>query len=162
MECASCRESPGLGNPRCFRSVLEAIHREGPPVAIAMRSHIERRYGPAAAGTMGRISDLLGNMEALRAQLARDSGRSEQCPECVRPLAGKLAVTADKLRGMNVEGAAVMAASLEATEIGGTRGMCLDCAGITRVQVTDIVRMLRELGRHVVQGAAGEVEGDGE
>lgn len=162
MECGGCREVPGLGNPRCFRSVLAALQQEGAPVAITMKSHIERRYGPAAAGTMGRMSELLGNMESLRAQLARDSGRGEQCPECVRPLAGKLAMAGDKLRAMNLEAAVTMAGSLEATEIGSSRGMCLDCAGITKVQVADIVKGLRDLGRQVVQASFAGEAGNGD
>ena len=63
MECARCAAEPGLDSRRCFGNVLTAIQSEGVPVAITLRSHVERRYGFEASASMGRIAAVLNKLD---------------------------------------------------------------------------------------------------
>lgn len=159
VECGGCATYPGLENARCFKSVLTAMQREGTPVAITLRSHVERRYGSAAAQTMSQISGILNRVEGLQSQLARDSTKSEACAACLHPLAGKLAAIGRGLGTMELNGAISVANALEG-HVFPNRSGCADCIGITRVQVTDISKGARNLEKILVRGAFNIVEGD--
>jgi hypothetical protein len=153
MECGQCQAVPGLEGQRCFGGVLAAVQREGVPVAITLHSHVERRYGLEASGSMAKIAGVLNKIDSLQAQLARDSGKAEACAACVRPLAGKLGMTAARLRGMDLNTAVSAAWDLERDGFGSNRSGCQDCSGMTRIQLNDIARALRELEKVVTRGA---------
>ncbi|MDO9538105.1 MAG: hypothetical protein Q7J68_07285 [Thermoplasmata archaeon] len=160
MECADCEFEPGLQNPRCFRSVMHAIQSEGLPVAVTMRSHIERRYGQSAAGTMGQISDILNRVQSLQSQLARDSTRNEACAGCVSQLSTKLTAISRGLNAMDLNNAISSAKTLESQNFGSSRSSCADCKGMTIVQVNDISKAARTMESTIVKGAFNIVEAE--
>jgi hypothetical protein len=152
MECSRCPAEPTLDSQKCFGNVLIAIQREGVPVAVTLRSHVERRYALEASACMGRMAGVLNKLDSLQAQLERDSKRSEACVACVRPLSGKLAIAASRLRGMDLNSAVSSAWDLESEVFGSGRPACADCAGMTRVQLSEIARSLRELEKSLSKG----------
>ncbi len=160
MECGGCSAEPGLDKQRCFWSVLMAIQSEGVPVAITLRSHVERRYGLEASASMGSIANILNKVDSLNAQLERDSRKMEACAGCVRPLTGKLAMTASRLRGMDLNSAVASAWDLERDGFGSNRSGCVDCSGMTKIQIADIGRALKELEKVVTRGAIKILEGE--
>ncbi|MBA3044959.1 MAG: hypothetical protein KKH41_03365 [Candidatus Thermoplasmatota archaeon] len=153
MECGTCSVVPGLDEQRCFRNALGIMQREGVPVAITLRSHVERRYGLEACASLGRISGILNKVDSLLAQLNRDSGKGDACMACVKPLAGKLAMIDSRLKSLDLNSAVTSAWGLERDEFGSNRPACADCSGMTRVQVADIVKNLRALEKIVTRGA---------
>jgi hypothetical protein len=159
VECGDCKAEPGLENARCFKSVLTAMQREGTPVAVTLRSHVERRYGSAAVQTMSQISGILNRVESLQSQLARDSTKSAACADCLHPLAGKLSMVGRGLGSMDLNSAISVANTLDSHDFPKRSG-CADCIGITRVQVTDIAKGARNLEKSLVRGAFNIVEGD--
>jgi hypothetical protein len=159
VECGDCMAEPGLENARCFKSVLTAMQREGTPVAVTLRSHVERRYGAIATERMSLISGILNRVESLQSQLARDSTKSAACADCLHPLAGKLAVIGRGLGTMDLNNATSVANALEG-HVFPNRSGCGECIGITRVQVIDIAKGARNLEKNLVRGAFNIVEGD--
>ncbi len=159
MECGGCGAEPGLENPRCFRNVLDVMQREGMPLAITMRSHIEKRYGAVASGTMGRIAGILNRVENLQRQLAQASARDGNCRQCAGPAAARLAALVHCLRSMDMAGALNSANALGRQEFGSGLASCDDCKGMTAVQVTDIDSSARDLEKAVLRNAFGIVEG---
>ncbi len=151
MECGQCDCEPGLDKPRCFRSALVAIQREGVPVAITLRSHVERRYGLEACDSLGRVSGILNKLDSLQAQLGRDSGKGEACAGCVKPLSGNLDHIGGKLRGMDLSGAVGLAREMERGDFGSNRQACGDCAGMTIVQMADIAKALKGLENSIAR-----------
>ena len=128
VECGDCLAEPGLENARCFKGVLTAMQREGSPVAVTLRSHVERMYGPAATETLSQISGILNRVESLQNQLSRDSTKSEACAACLRPIAGKLAVVGRGLGAMDLNNAISIANTLEGHEFPNRPG-CAECIG---------------------------------
>lgn len=159
VECGDCKAEPGLENARCFKSVLTAMQREGIPVAVTLRSHVERRYGLTATETINLISGIMNKVESLQSQLVRDSTKSAACADCLHPLAGKLAVIGRGLGSMDINNAISVANALEDHAFPNRSG-CADCVGITSVQITDIGKGARNLEKILVRGAFNIVEGD--
>lgn len=159
VECGDCGAEPGLENPVCFGNITRAIQQEGSPVAITLRSHVERRYGAGAAATVGQISAILNRIQSLQGQLTRDSARGGGCPDCVRILAGKLAVIGQGFGSMNIDSAisAVMVLEIKTPP---TRQVCQDCAGMTNVQIQDILVAVRNLEDSILRGAFKVVGAD--
>jgi len=149
----------GLENPRCFRSVLDILQREGPPVAITMRTHIEKRYGQTSSGILGRMADMLNRAENLQRHLAQASSRDQGCKACAGPVSAKLAVITHCARSMDVSGVLDSANGLGDMPMGGNRKDCADCTGMTSVQAADIAKAAKGIERAVVRNAFGIVEG---
>jgi hypothetical protein len=135
------------------------MQREGVPVAVTLRSHVERRYGSAAAQTMSLVSNIMNRVESLQSQLARDATKSAACADCLHPLTGKLAMMGRGLGSMDLNNTISVANALESHNFPNLSG-CADCVGITRVQVADIAKSARGLEKTLVRGAFNIVEGD--
>jgi len=159
MDCGSCGARPGLENPRCFRNVLDIMQREGIPIAVTLHSHIEKRYGPTASGTLGRMTDILNRSENLARQLSQTSVTDAGCRECAGPLLSRLAALAHCLRSMDIGGAASAAHGLGFRTRPPGKQRCADCTGITEVQISDIQRLAGDLQRAILRNAFGIVEG---
>lgn len=160
VDCGDCGAEPGLDNPVCFGNIARAVQQEGSPVAITLRSHVERRYGAGATATIGQISSILNRVQSLQGQLAMDSARGGGCPECVRILTGKLAVIGQGFASMEISGALSAAKTLE-TKTPPARQICQECAGMTNVQIQDIRVAVRNLENSILRDAFNVVAVDG-
>ena len=150
FECGSCVAGRELDDPACFRNVLRAVQREGAPIAIALRSHMEKRYGSYAAGTMAKIADILSRVENLQRQLATDSLKREGCAECLRPLAERLSAVRQCILSMDLDRAISSGRALGGLTFGSGREACVECRGITIVQASDIARSAEDLEKIIV------------
>jgi len=159
MECGGCGSEPGLENPKCFRNVLDVMQREGMPLAITMRSHIEKRYGAVASGTMGRMTGILNRVQNLQRQLAQTSARDSNCRQCAGPASARLAALAHCLRSMDMAGALNSAHALGSQGFGSGLPGCDDCKGMTAVQLKDIGSSAGDLEKAILRNAFGIVEG---
>jgi hypothetical protein len=112
---------------------------------------MEKRYGGYAAGTMGKIADILSRVENLQRQLATDSLKREGCAECLRPLAERLSAVRQGILSMDLGSAISSGRVLGGLTFGSGREFCVECRGITLVQASDIARSADDLEKIIVR-----------
>ena len=127
------------------------------PVAIILRSHIEKRHDSRSTKVMGLAAEILNNTEELKNQLIMDSRRNDKCSGCLKSLIVKLDSLGKNILARKIHIALRQASVLEEHDF-RQGSKCDECAGMTLVQLSSISRMAIVLEKEILAGSFNIVE----
>jgi hypothetical protein len=157
MECGDCGKHSSLTDVNCYCGVLRGIRKNGKPVELTLRSHVEVRYDQKTIEIISRIAEVL-NRSSLLISASNSLGKKDQaCVSCQTELKNLLLGLERSLEGMELGRAISLSRSLGSLNFGNQAGECEGCARVARSHLEDIAHDLGLLERAVIKGMFGIV-----
>ncbi len=84
VDCAGCDGTARLDTQKCYSGVISCIQEQGAPIAITLRSYVERRYGQKTCKLMGQIADVMNKISVIRSFMTSMGQKGQMCQDCIK------------------------------------------------------------------------------